>query len=272
MQKEKIHFREEKETMLITLYGRAMDSRSEDPFIRDPVAEEMMRRIDYDFNKLKMRKLQIRSLAFRAKTFDDWTKEFLTKNPEATVLYLGCGLDSRIFRIDPPSGVEWFDVDFPETIELRKRLFPEFSKRAKYHMIGSSVTEKSWLNQIPSDQPVLIIAEGLLYYLTDDQVKTLLKRLVNHFGEGQIIFDTFSTFFVRITNRVPRTTGAKMKWGLNNPHVLEKWMPQVKLITELSGAAMPNLTKIPWIIYQILLLPAYIPRIRRGVMMLRYQF
>jgi len=148
-------------------------------------------------------------------------------------------------------------------------------------MIGSSVTEKAWLNQIPSDRPVLIIAEGLLYYLTEDEVKILLKRLVNHFPGGQITFDTFSTFGVRMQRflqRLPNSRamgnpGVRLKWGLNNPHEIEEWMPQVKLITELSGADLPDIMKMSeGIIRQMITIPSHIPQIRRGLMMLRYQF
>jgi len=277
MQKEKVHFTKEKETMLITLYGKAMESQSKDPIIRDIVAEETIRRIDYDFNNIRMSKFQMHSLAARSKVFDDWTEEYLTKNHVVTVLHLGCGLDSRVFRINPPANVEWFDVDFPETIELRKRLF---QKRANYHMIGSSVMEEAWFNQIPSDRPTLIIAEGLLLYLTEDEVKTLIKRLVNHFSEGQIVFDTLSPFFLKVYRFLHRlqkdnpavSAAGAMKWGLNNPHEIEKWMPQVKLITELSAADTPYIMKMSRGIRQIILMPTYIPQIRRMTMILHYQF
>ena len=270
---EQVHFTKEKETMLITLYGRAVESQSKDPIICDVAAEEAIKRIDYDFKNLKMSRNEILATAARAKVFDDWTDEFLTKNPQSTVLYLGCGLDSRVFRINPIKSVEWFDVDFPETIELRKHLFP---KRAEYHMIGSSVTEEEWLNQIPSDRPVLIIAEGLLYYLTEDEVKTLFKRLVDHFQGGQIIFDATSKLYLRLqkTNIGVSATGAKMKWGLKNPHELEEWMPQVKLVTELSAmdSNMPNLKKLSWSIRLVISILDHIPQLRKMGMMLRYQF
>jgi len=277
MQTQKVHFEKEKETMLITLYGRAMESQSKDPIIRDTAAEEAIQRIDYNFNNLKMSNYQIHNIGARAKVFDDWAEEYLTKNPEAIVLYLGCGLDSRVFRIDPPASVEWFEVDFPETIELRKQLFP---KRTKYHMIGSSVTEEAWLDQIPSDNHALILAEGLLYYLTEDEVKILIKRLVNHFPEGQMIFDAFGPFGLRMhrfiqsqkNNSAISAAGARFKWGLNNPHELEEWMPQVKLITELSAADMPDIKKMSWSMRQIISLMNRIPQIRRSAMMLRYQF
>jgi len=41
------------------------------------------------------------------------------------MLHLGCGIDSRVYRFDPPVSVRWFDVDYPEVFELRKCLYPE---------------------------------------------------------------------------------------------------------------------------------------------------
>jgi O-methyltransferase involved in polyketide biosynthesis len=146
MQTEKVHFTKEKETMLVTLYGRALNSQSKDPILSDLAAEEAIRRIDYDFMNLNVKWNDILAIAARAKMFDLWTDEYLASHPDAVVLHLGCGLDSRVFRIDPPASILWFDVDFPEIIELRQRLFPE---RAEYHMIGTSVTELSWLDQVP---------------------------------------------------------------------------------------------------------------------------
>ena len=60
----------------------------------------------------------------RAKAFDDWTRAFIEKHPDAIVLNLGCGLDSRVFRVDPPPEIAWFDVDFPEVIDIRERVYP----------------------------------------------------------------------------------------------------------------------------------------------------
>ncbi|HBY99418.1 MAG TPA: hypothetical protein DEP84_36685 [Chloroflexi bacterium] len=131
MRSEKVHFTTEKETMLMTLYGRALQSRSKDPILQDKWAEDAVNRIDYDFGKLKMREHRTLLIAIRAKQLDLWTTRYLADHPNATVLHLGCGLDSRIYRIDPPASVRWFDVDYPEVIELRRRLYPE---RAGYRM------------------------------------------------------------------------------------------------------------------------------------------
>ncbi|MDO8873008.1 MAG: class I SAM-dependent methyltransferase [Methanoregula sp.] len=120
----------------------------------------------------------------RAKQLDQWTREFLTANPDSTVLNLGCGLDSRILRIDPPASVRWYDIDLPDVIELRRQLYPV---RHDYVMIGSSVTEPGWLDGIPADRPVLVVAEGLLQYLSEKDVTALFCRITEKFPKGQFI-------------------------------------------------------------------------------------
>ena len=242
MEIEKVQFTKEKETLLATLYARALESQSKDPTLRDPAAEAALRRIGHDFAKFKMSSTDILGIVSRAKLFDLWTVEYLANNLNATVLHLGCGLDSRVFRIDPSASVSWFDVDYPEVIELRKRLFPV---RASYRMIGSSVTAPGWLDEIPADRPALIIAEGLLMYLSAEAAPALLERLVNHFPGGQLIFDAVSRMGIRMqkSNKAVKASGATLGWGLDDPHELEHRIPRLKLITEMT-AVDPNLPGI----------------------------
>ncbi len=96
MQSEKVHFTKEKETMLITLYGRALQSHSKHPILRDRWAEDAVHHIDDDFEKLKVGQRAALLFACRATQLDRWTTSFLAKHREATVLHLGGGLDSRI--------------------------------------------------------------------------------------------------------------------------------------------------------------------------------
>src|SRR5690349_25082298 len=103
---------------------------------------------------------------------------FLADQPEAVVLHLGCGLDARVYRIDPPATVDWYDLDYPPVIELRQQLLPN---REHYILIGSSVTDLTWLEPIPRGRPVLVIAEGLVPYLIEADLRRLLTRVVDTF-------------------------------------------------------------------------------------------
>ena len=46
METEKVHLTKEKETYLATLYGKALDNRSENPILGDKFADEVVRHID----------------------------------------------------------------------------------------------------------------------------------------------------------------------------------------------------------------------------------
>ena len=149
MEPEKVHLTGEKQTLLITLYAKAMESRSPDSLLKDRFADQALARIDYDFKPLDLGPDGAISLAMRAKAFDDWTRAFIEKHPNAVVLNLGCGLDSRVFRVDPPPEIAWFDVDFPDVIEIRQRVYPERGRRLPHdRRFGRPIHE--WLEQMPA--------------------------------------------------------------------------------------------------------------------------
>ena len=238
MTNDKIQFTKEKETMLMTLSGRAIQSQWKNPILRDPWAEEAMRHIDYDLSKQltgvaswsMWKDIGPTIIATRAATFDLLTTRFLADHPDATVLHVGCGMDSRIFRIDPPAGVQWFDVDYPDVIALRHQLFPE--RNAAYHMIGAQLDDLRWMDDVRRDKPGLLIAEGVLMYLSEAEVKALLNAVVDHFPGGQMIFDVVHPFILKRAGSNVGSTGATYKWSLDDPQDIKQLEPKLELIKE----------------------------------------
>jgi O-methyltransferase involved in polyketide biosynthesis len=96
MSTETTQLTREKETMLIALHSRAMESRSAHPLLRDTMAEEAIGRIDYDFARTRPSRIESLQVILRSLQLDRWTNEFLHGYADATVLQLGCGLDSRV--------------------------------------------------------------------------------------------------------------------------------------------------------------------------------
>jgi O-methyltransferase involved in polyketide biosynthesis len=240
MSTSKIRVPKEKETYLATLYGKAMDAAVEHPILGDKYAADAVARIDYDFRELKLPNGGEITLPMRAWHFDQWTRTFLAKNPVSTVLHLGCGLDTRVQRIDPEPQVRWYDVDFSDVIELRKQLYPD---RVGYHPIGSSVTDLAWLDAVPRDTPVFVIAEGLVMYLQQEDGTALFRRITEQFPSGQIAFDGYSGSMVRLVSRLATVRGAKVElvWGVDDPHDLEKQIPQLHLAESVEFLMMPEL-------------------------------
>src|SRR5882672_1043670 len=119
--------------MLATFYAKALDADLPNPILGDRYAREIVDRIDYDWTKTTITARTSPSVTTRSAHFDNWARQFLAVNPDAVVVHLGCGLDSRFFRLDPGPGVEWFDVDFPEVAALRRQLYPA---RDHYHVVS----------------------------------------------------------------------------------------------------------------------------------------
>jgi O-methyltransferase involved in polyketide biosynthesis len=250
MTTEKIQFTKEKETMLMTLSGRATQSQWKNPILRDPWAEEAMRHIDYDMSKtLKgvsawgmWREIGPTIIATRAATFDLLTTRYLADHPDATVLQVGCGMDSRVFRVDPPTSVLWFDLDYPDVIDLRRQLFPE---RDAYHLIGASLGDMHWLDEVPRDRPGLLVAEGVLHYLSGTEVKALLNAVVAHFPGGQMIFDICNSMIVKRAGSNVGGTGATYKWGLDDPQDIKQIEPKLELVKEFRPSEVVAFSRFP---------------------------
>lgn len=227
-------------TNLCTLYLRACESRLAQPVLGDHAAAEAVERIDYDFKRMH-RAAQPWANQFlvglRARQLDDWTLDFLTHHPDAVVLHLGCGLDTRAFRVQPPETVDWFDVDQPGVITLRRKLYDDSDG---YRMIGSSVTDPGWLDEIPLGRPTLVIAEGLLMYLDRADVRTLLQRLTDRFEHGEIAFDTIAPIGPKLSKRF---SNGMVKWGISNMAELERWNPRLHLMGRVPAYA--NYRAIP---------------------------
>ena len=250
MTTDKIQFTKEKETMLMTLNSRAIQSQWKNPILRDPWAEEAMRHIDYDISKSykgvgswgMWNKIGCTIVATRAATFDLLTNRYLADHPDATVLHVGCGMDSRVFRVDPPATVQWFDVDYPDVIELRRQLFPN---RGAYHLIGAPLEDLRWLDEVPRDRPGLLIAEGVLHYLSETDVKALLNAVVTHFAGGQMIFDVCNQWIVKRAGTNVGGTGASYRWGLDDPQDIKQLEPKLELIKEFRTSEMVSFSRFP---------------------------
>ncbi len=221
-------------TNLCTLYLRAYESHSPAPILGDTAAAEAVNRIGYDWPRMRRAMhpgTNQYMVTMRAKQLDDWCTGFLRRHPSAVVLHLGCGMDTRAFRLHPPETAQWFDVDQPNVIALRRKLYDD---RDGYRMIGSSVTAE-WLDEIPADRPMLMVAEGLVMYLTESDVRTLLQRLTDRFGSGELLFDTVSPMGPRLSKLL---TKGITQWGISDAREIEQWNPRLRLLERSPAGAL----------------------------------
>jgi O-methyltransferase involved in polyketide biosynthesis len=248
------------------LYAKALDNRSSHPILHDEKAEEIVSMIDYDFEKLRGFG-NGNVMVVRAKQLDEWIKEFLRSNPNAIVLNLGCGLDTRISRVNPPSTVSWFDVDFPEVIDERQNFY---LNKEGYQMIASSVTEHEWLQKTPKDRPAIIVADGVFEYLTKEEVKGLLNRITNHFPYGQIAFDIMNSYAMKMgKSRLKERTSAEHRWAVDDINEVDQLDPKLRRLANLPLLGSKYLPLKYRLLFGVGLVS---PRYRNMMRLLRYEF
>ena len=94
-------------TLYIPLYGKALVSRK-GLFLKDETAQRLWEEVAFPLRGKAKSKWLAYFLGIRAAVFDGWLREQLQAHPDATVLHLGCGLDSRIHRVGNGDH-RWYD-------------------------------------------------------------------------------------------------------------------------------------------------------------------
>jgi O-methyltransferase involved in polyketide biosynthesis len=262
-----------KTVLFLTLCCRAMDNRLPKPTLGDAMADEIVRKLDYDYGQLSLNKNLILNVALRAKKLDEVASGFIRHHPDAVGLDLGAGLDTRMVRIAPPSTADWYDIDYPSVVAARKRLIPN---RANAHSIGSDVTDADWLNEVPTDRPAVIVADGLMGFLTKDEFVSVVNRLISHFPSGEMAFNSYTPFAVWASEHVPGTKSVAglLKFpGVNDPRELEGWNPKLKLIREILLTREPEVAEFPTAVrLYTRLLATSTALSRKGTIVLHYRF
>ena len=241
--KEKVLLRKEQETLLIPLYAKATGSQTPNPIFDDPKAQDILANIEYDFARLEIPRKTAVTLCIRARKLDTYVRDFLAEHPQSVVIHLGCGLDSRCLRVKHDTA-EWYDLDLPPVIELRRKFYEE---TANYHLISSSVTDLEWMDAVSSqDRPTLVIAEGLLMYLTGTDVKALILKLQETFPQCDLACDVYSEFTARRAKDHPslKKTGAVIQWGIDDARLIETWGSDIHLKDEWYFSQADEITQL----------------------------
>ena len=217
------------ETMLITLNIRAKDFKAEKSILNDKKSFEMVEQIDYDFSSFEDDSRTYIGVLSRAKIMDDEVKKFIQKYPNCHIVSIGSGLDTRFNRVDNGK-IHWYDLDFPDVIEVRKKFFQE-SDRVKF--IAKSALDDSWTKDINTNgEKLLIISEGVLMYLNQDDVQKFLNILTDNFDSFELHLDCISKLLVGKagSNKAVKKTNSQYFFGVSNGKEIVELNPKLKQI------------------------------------------
>ncbi len=209
------------QTLFIPLAARAHQTQRRHPLLRDPKAVEMVQSIDYDAVKYG-RGVGGWVTVLRTAIIDFWVRGFLAAHPAGTVVEVGTGLNTRFERVDNGQ-VHWFDLDLPDTIDLRRAFFADTDRR---RMVAASVLDQDWLPAVAqSREPYFFVADGVLVYLPEEQVGATLARIAAQFPGALIALDTYpkQTFDRQHRLSAKKDMNAQWAWPCDDPRSLERF-------------------------------------------------
>ena len=234
------------ETSLAALYWRAMESRRPDALLKDEAAVALVMRLSYDFDQVRQipmpELLKVMRIMF-TREMDRYVRDFLSREPDAVVVHIGCGLDSRFERVDN-GRVEWYDLDLPDVIEVRREFIGD--EGGRYHLLACSVLDEAWLEMlgVHSSRPVLFLAETVFVYFTEEQVRWLVLLLRDHFPASELVFDGWRPFEIWLGNRYFSHSKSEfaglMQWGIWRGRQVEGWGDGIHLLDEWGFFDQPE--------------------------------
>jgi len=225
------------ETLLIPLHYRVQESEMGSSSYKDDVAERFHDAIDYEWEKFQGSSSLLQRLGIVSRTaiLDDQVKAFIASNPEGLIVNLGAGLDTRFHRFDNGK-IEWIELDLPDVIAFRQKLREPTNPR--HIFLAASVLDDHWLSRVKrhADARVLLIAEGLFPYFTEEQHREVFKRLADNFPGQEMLFQTSAPSimggFVQHSALPKLRTNADLQWGLEESTQVSSLNPKVQFICE----------------------------------------
>ena len=236
-------------TALLTLWARAIDSRSPDPVLHDPAAERLVDRLrpllaatDTPLHRRlvqdRLPRLLVPLLALRGSHYDAVAQEFHTRFPHAVVVNLGCGLDTRFERLDD-GNIHVLDLDLPPMIALKRQLV---AAHPRHPLLAASVLDPTWMDALDryDDGRFLFLAEGLFMYLEPADVKQLVLTLAARFPGSELVAEVFNDFWLRrpwrsftqvkMQRQLNFDSDAMFRSGMAHPAEWEGWSPALRLL------------------------------------------
>jgi methyltransferase (TIGR00027 family) len=257
------------ETLYITLYMKYLETQKSNGILKDPKARELVEKIEYDFSKFKNGSKSAIGVAIRARHFDQKVAQFIKKRKNPIVVLLGCGLDTRYYRVQDKQSAVFYELDLPEVIHLREGLLPQEPNDI---LLEASILETDWMDYLKQQHPegsFIFIIEGVLMYFDVETVKNVFTELAKRFRGSELHFDVVNEWMSRNSHihDTVKHTNATFKFGTDNDRLFEDWAGNLRYISTLLYGDVKEWRRL---FFQGLIMKL-IPRFKYAGRMLEYR-
>lgn len=189
---------------------RMQDARHPQSLVGDVYAQRFMDEAGQDiFRPFARDAMPNLANAVRCRIIDDHLRWDLSQHPDAQVVCLGSGFDSRPYRLE---GGRWFELDAPQILDLKQVHLPVEEAPNPLRRIPVRFGEEALadrLSSIPDDRPTLVVVEGVFMYLDEAQTTATLQALAARFPRHVLYCETLDrAFFERFGGRIHGKLGA----------------------------------------------------------------
>ena len=198
------------DTALMVAACRAHETELEDAYVRDPFAARLAgQRGPAILQALPHSNVVRLGIAIRTRLVDELLLEALRDNPITTVLSVGCGLDTRPWRLDISPDLRWIEIDFAEMLDYKDRLMLGEKPRCRRECLTVDLNDPLQRRAIyaAAGSPLaLMLTEGLLLYLPAATVETLAAESPSQSGIRHWISDITTSAFSNVLGGGTDTT------------------------------------------------------------------
>lgn len=187
------------DTALMVAACRTLEAESPDGFVHDPFAARLAGERGMAMLQTLQRPEWMRfGVAIRSHFIDELLLQALASNSIATVLSLGCGLDTRPWRLDLPPELRWIEVDFADMLDYKDARMSSEKPRCRRERLTSDVNDGAQRRAIYAalgPAPALMITEGLLMYLPAASVEAIASEPCRESGVAWWMADISTSAF-----------------------------------------------------------------------------
>ncbi len=224
MQKNNNHINHVSDTALWVAAYRAEESERKDALFRDPLAAELIGPLGMSIaTRTQGSRYTAWSVVVRTKIIDDFILQAIASGVD-TVLNLGAGLDTRPYRLSLPHNLHWIEVDFSEIIEHKNSTLKKYQPHCKLERLSLDLSlndkrEDFFQSVNENAKKVLIITEGVVPYLTNEEASDLAKAITRQSAFQFWITEYYSPEileFLRTPKRVKQMQKSPFKFYPEN--------------------------------------------------------
>jgi len=193
------------DTALWVAIYRARETERPDALFRDPYARRLAGPRGEEIARKMDRKNQDWPFVARTVVMDDYVRTEVEQGTDL-VINLAAGLDTRPYRMDLPAELQWIEVDLPGMIDYKEEMLQGEVPHCRLDRVRLDLADRDARRELfaavgARASRVLIISEGLLVYLSRDEVADLATDLAAAVSFERWILDVASPGLLRMLQR-----------------------------------------------------------------------